>query len=245
MIKRIRLAMGFLTVLPVNPRKIEPEDLGAAVKYFPIVGLLFAGLVWAVLRLITPLGGKTLAGWLAAFAGAALNGWIHWDGWADTADGMGSRDPQKSLVIMKGSRIGAFGTIALSFLILGKVITLSRLTTVPLGILIGVMTISRWAMVVLLATQPPVSQGLASTFRIERGRRDLIFASLWMLAVIVISDWRNIFLLGISLVLIPWVIRLSRKRFGGITGDLLGATNEMVELTCLIVLSLRFPWWNW
>lgn len=245
MIKQIRLAVGFLTVLPVNPREIEPEDLEAAVKYFPIVGVLFAGVVWVVLHLLTPLGGKALAGWLAAFAGAALNGWIHWDGWADTADGLGRRDPQKSLVIMKDSRIGAFGAMALIFLIMGKVITLARLTTVPLGILIGVMTISRWAMVVILATQPAASQGLAGTFRIKRGRRDLALASLGMLVVIAISDWRNFLLLGISPVLIWGMIRLSRKRFGGITGDLLGATNELVELTCLVLLSLRFPWWNW
>ena len=120
----LRVAIGFLTIFPVGPDQLQPEDLGNSVKFFPAVGAVFGLITWGLLQLFSKIFTTNIAAWLTVFIGAAVNGYIHWDGFADTADGLGSRDPQKSLTIMKDSRVGSFGVIALVFLILGKIFTI-------------------------------------------------------------------------------------------------------------------------
>jgi adenosylcobinamide-GDP ribazoletransferase len=238
--KSLRIAIGFLTIIPVNPRNFEDGDLSAAVKFFPVVGLIQGSFIWGLLHILPRIFPVGIAVWLTVFAGAFLNGFIHWDGFADTADSLGSRNPEKSLAIMKDSRLGAFGGIALSFLILGKIFALMQLTEVSVLVIISIAVLSRWGMAVMLYTQPPVSQGLLHSFRFSTPRRDLGIATGLMIILASAARMNGLLFLGITMVVLFLLNWLIRKRWGGVTGDILGASNELIELACFLALNFKF-----
>lgn len=239
MLRRIRTALGFLTVLPASPREYRETDLGNAVMVFPLVGLVYALLTWGSLQLLGKWFAAPVAAWLTVFATGALNGWIHWDGFADMADGLGSRDKGKSLAIMKDSRLGAFGGIALCFLILGKTLLLAKPGGFGLAVCCAVFTLSRWGMAVLIYTQPSVSQGLLQVFQGTNRTAGLISSSLLTLAVLWFSGLLSLILLAATCIALIGAGLTARRRFGGITGDVLGAANELIELTCLFILNIK------
>jgi adenosylcobinamide-GDP ribazoletransferase len=240
MIKALRTAIGFLTILPVSPKEISSRDFGASVAVFPLVGLVFALLYWLGVKGLGRILPPEIAAWLTVFGAVVLNGAIHWDGFADTADGLGGHTPEQRRQVMKDSRLGAFGGIALLFLALGKVLTLSHLAGTPFPLLLCAPVLSRWAMAVLLYTQPSVSQGLLRMFEIGDRHAGIFTATLWM-GILVGMGWPySLWLLGVAgiiiLLLIPWI----RRTFGGLTGDILGAANELVELLILVgLVALR------
>ncbi len=239
MIRNLRVAIGFLTRLPVSPPDIQPDDLGQSVKYFPLVGVIYGALTWGLLQLLSRFFVPEIAAWLTVFGGAFLNGCIHWDGFSDTADGLGSNDPAKSLTIMKDSRLGAFGGMALIFLILGKIFAIKELLHVPLLTFIAVAVLSRWGMTVQIYTQPSVSQGLLKSFQIKNKLRDLLISTILMLILIGFAWPVNLLFLAFTLIVLLVIKPLIKKRFGGITGDILGAVNELIELVCLLGLIIR------
>lgn len=242
MFKTLRTAVGFLTILPVSPKQIEPTDMGRAVALFPLVGVIYAVVAWGSLKLFNYVFSATIAAWLTVFLITVLNGSIHWDGFIDTADGLGGRTPEQSRAIMKDSRMGAFGGIALGFLIIGKIILLKSLTYHSLGILVGVFSISRWAMAFQIYTQPSVSEGLLKNFQITDRRSGLLTASGLALLMIVWAFPVGFVLIGLASLTLLLINQLVRRKFGGITGDILGATNELVELICLLFLNLKIAW---
>ena len=239
MFKSLRVAVGFLTRLPVNPKEFKPNDLGDAVRFFPLVGIIYGVLTWGLLLLGTRWMTIRIAAWVTVFAGAFLNGCIHWDGFADTADGLGSSEPKRSLMIMKDSRLGAFGGMALVFLIIGKIVTLQGLSTYSLAVFIAVATLSRWGMAIQMYTQPSVSKGLLQAFQTQNVRRDCWVATILMVIIISFAGWLSLLLLATVLATLAMVNLFIRKRFGGITGDILGATNELLELVCWLVLNIK------
>jgi adenosylcobinamide-GDP ribazoletransferase len=243
-LKDLRAAVGFLTVLPVGPREMEPVNFSNSIKYFPLVGAFNGFITWGLLQCFTKIFPVDIAAWLTVFGGAAFNGYIHWDGWADTADGLGGGNPKKRLEIMKDSRLGAFGTIALIFLILGKILTISKLSGSGPGVFIGIAALSRWAMALQIYIMPSVSQGLLRSFQADgRARRykyyDLGIATLLMLVALMFGWPYGLVLLGVTAVILLAIYPLIKMKFGGITGDILGAGNELVELVCLLTLNLK------
>ena len=243
MLRHFRTALGFLTIFPVSPSDIHSEDLGEAVKYFPLVGVVYGCVLWGVLWCFSRLFSMNIAAWLTTFIGAALNGLIHWDGFADTADGLGSRDPQKSLLIMKDSRLGAFGAIALGFLIFGKVSTIAAILPAGICTAIIIFSLSRWVMALQICTQPWVSQGLLQSFTMRRKSQDLVIATFFVAAIIIWGWWSHApyiwILLPVILLFTALLNWLIKRRFGGITGDILGASNELIELIGLLILNIK------
>ncbi len=240
-IRALRTAVGFLTVLPVSPRRAEAADFGRAVGFFPVAGLFFGLLFWVGLHGLGRIMPLTVAAWLTVFASAWLNGAIHWDGFADTADGLGGGSPERRLAIMKDSRLGAFGGMALNCLILGKILMLPQLFDQPLPLLVLVPVVSRWGMACFLTTQPSVSQGLLRIFQIPNQTAVLVTATVLMLLAALWAGPRSVIILLVAVValgaLAPWI----RRRFGGITGDILGATNEILELLGWLALLIKLP----
>lgn len=239
MLRSLRVAIGFLTILPVSPKDLKPIDLGDSVKYFPLVGTLLGGIIWGLWWLFGRIFPESIAAWLTIFGGAALTGFIHWDGWADTADGLGGKDPQKSLMIMKDSRLGAFGAIAISFLILGKVLMTPKLMATGIYTSLSLFTLSRWVMAFQIYTQPSVSQGLLQSFQITRKYLDLGIAT-GIMAIVIVFGWPySLIILAATLVILPVMNWAIKQKFTGITGDILGAGNELVELIGLLMLNIK------
>jgi len=241
--RQLRLAIGFLTRLPAGvPARVEPVEIGRCMALFPLVGLLIGGLLLAVevglagLLLPRSVGDALLLALLALLTGA-----LHLDGFADLCDGIGAgRDRATTLRIMKDSHIGAFGAVGLVLLVLVKYQALSAVpATIKLPALLLMPVAGRWAAVALAVTLPYLRgpEGTGSAFATHAGRRELLLATLILVAIAT-----GLFqLAGLVLVAIAagtaalfglWI----KYRLGGVTGDVLGAAVEVLEVVSLLIM---------
>lgn len=241
----LRQALLFLTVLPLTASAGSVQQLGRSMAYFPLVGLglglLLAGVHQLLLLLVPPAVGALLVLLLLIYATGAL----HLDGVADTADGMyGIRDRASRLRIMKDSRVGAMGVVALLCLLLLKVVAL---TAVPPAmrwqVLIALPVVGRWMMVALAVLAPYARSegGTGSIFVEGVGRRELAMATLILAAVLLglFQLWGLTLLAALILAVIA-VERYFRIRLGGVTGDILGAVCEWSEALFLLLCSAAY-----
>lgn len=239
----VRQALLFLTVLPLPAGPPgSARELGRSLAYFPLIGLglglLLAGANHAVGLFFPPSVCALLVLLLLIFVTGAL----HLDGVADTADGMyGIRDRATRLRIMKDSRVGAMGVVALLCLLLLKVVTLTALPAVAQWqVLIALPVVGRWMMVALAVLAPYARSegGTGSVFVEEAGRRELGIATLILAAVLLgfFRLWGLTLLAALVLVVIA-LERYFRRRLGGVTGDILGAVCEWSEALFLLLAS--------
>ena len=150
-------AIGYFTRLPVPvPGWVgySPDGLARAARYLPLIGLLVGGVGALVFWLASQIWAQPVAVVLSMVATIALTGAFHEDGLADTADGLGGGwDKAKILAIMKDSRVGSYGVIAVVLALLGK---FALLSTLPAGevvvALIAGHAVSRFCAVSLMAT---------------------------------------------------------------------------------------------
>ena len=223
-----------LTRLPVaRLTRLYPAER-ACVWAYPLVGALVGGagaaVLWAALALRVP---PAIAAILALAATMALTGALHEDGLADMADGFGGgATPARKLEIMRDSRIGSYGTLALILSVGVRVAALSACSHPALALLLaGVL--GRGAMVGVLATMGPArSDGL--TARLGDAGRLPILAGIAIAAAA--SLLAPAALLAAALAAYA-VMRLARRQVGGYTGDVLGAAEQCVECAVLIVLT--------
>jgi len=235
-------AVQFLTVVPIR-KAYEADEIGRGAVWFPVVGLLI-GLAAAAVYGLTEayLFPRLVAQVLGIVALAAASGGFHLDGLADSADGMLSARPrERALEIMRDSRIGTMGTLALLTVLglkSGALVTLSHEATLHALILAPVA--GRCMLVLGLARQPYARPegGLASVFLVHRRVWQGWWALLFLVAVAAtLFGWA-----GLAIGLAVWVVTLAfnaycRRRIGGITGDTLGAACELAELTVLLAAS--------
>jgi adenosylcobinamide-GDP ribazoletransferase len=253
-LRDLSLAIRFLTILPVisfppsnNTNQNEEalaENLANSMAFFPLVGMLMGALLVFLRRLFYYLPVSSLVGdTLVLIFWIWLSGGLHLDGFADSVDGfLGGHNKEEILKIMKDSSTGAKGVVALVSLLLLKFVLLVEM---PLFLkdaaLFFTPTIGRWSMVIAAFLGKParLKNSMGKLFMDYVSWREVIFASLTM-AVIGILLFRLYFLplvmVGIGLVLL--ILKYSQKRIGGISGDILGAINEIIEVFCLLVIYL-------
>lgn len=242
MLTEFFVALQFLTI--VRLRDALPFDdatLGKAGAFFPTVGLLIGCTVWVLDQGLSTLFSSTLSTVFVLIALIVLSRGLHLDGLADSADGLfGSSDPQRSLVIMKDSRIGVFGALALFCLILLKIRALDLLLDGGrnTALLVGPM-FGRWACVVMAYSAPPArEEGLGAFFIRGVQFRELVLASLFTFIVGFFLSGALVFVLfGTLTALSVGVTRYCTRRLGGVTGDTLGAMGELVETAAFCLLS--------
>ena len=234
------LALTFLTKLPWPWRGPADETaLARSMFWFPwvgaVLGLIFWG-AWAGLHRGLPAPAAaavllTLTVW--------VTGGLHLDGLADTADGLGGgRTPEEALAIMKDSRVGAFGVLSLILGLVLKFSLLLSLATQTSGTraLLLFPIISRWSMVLLAYLSPyaRAEGGLGQAMTLGVSPRVLMGAGLsagGLSLLILGAPGLVLFIIAAALV---WLGSLYfQRRLGGITGDILGATNEVVEVLVL------------
>lgn len=241
----LRLAVGFLTRLPVGALpEVSAARLGRGMAFFPLVGLLLGGILAAGDAVLAHLLPRMVGDALLLTVLALATGALHLDGFADLCDGVGGgRDRAAALRIMKDSSIGAFGAVGLILLLLVK---FAALTSLPAAVkpaaLLLMPVAGRWAPVLLTVTLPYLRgpEGTGAAFAAHAGRRELILASLTLLAVaaglfrlqgVVLTGGVALGAAGFGL----WI----KRRLGGVTGDVMGAAVEVLEvLTLLLVLVL-------
>lgn len=238
-------AIRFFTRLPV-PGWVghSSEALERSSRYFPAVGLIVGGvaaLVFVLSSLILP---KTLAVLASMASTLYVTGAFHEDGWSDMVDGFGGGwDKPQILTIMKDSRIGSFGAVALVILLLAKFCALLEidLLMIPVSLIAG-HAFSRLCAVSLLRTLEYVrDEGKSKPLATGIGRGELAFAALTALLPLLFLPFQQAVIGVVFAVLATlWLARMFKRRIGGYTGDCLGATQQLAEVAFYWGLLCRF-----
>jgi adenosylcobinamide-GDP ribazoletransferase len=241
MLRPFLCAISFLTRIPVRGASFSEPEVARSAGFFAWVGALIGALLWA-LAALTPHLGERLTGLLCVAAWAALTGGLHLDGLADAIDGLsgGRGQPARTLEIMRDSRIGAHGALALVLVVALKAYALERLLSLnPVGLWLAPV-LARFLCTLLIVGFPYAREsGLGAAFRGRVGLRELalgvppLAASLWLAGPSAI--WG--LLLGSAAAL--WLSLRFRRLLAGLTGDVYGAAIELAEAACLLGLCLR------
>ncbi len=237
-------AVQFLTRLPTPRLKaFAPDWITRAARYFPLAGQLvglISAAVWLAARQLLP---ALPAAVLAVAAGVLATGGFHEDGLADTADGLGGgQDRQSRLVIMKDSRLGAFGALALGLALSLKITLLAGMAPWAGALALFVAHGgARAAAVVVMAALPYAGDEDAAKIKpVPQG------VKAWEAGLaLALGGWPILFLgapravLGIILTsgasgAVAW---LARRLIGGVTGDVLGGVEQVAEIALLMAAA--------
>lgn len=251
------VATQFLTRLPVPElRDYQPQWLHQSSRHFPAVGLLIGLLCAGVFWLGCVLFGPLVAAVVSTAFGIKLTGAFHEDGLADTCDGLGGGlTRERTLTIMKDSRLGTFGTLGLVMAVLLKV---SLLASMPTALALIALVVghcgSRLLCISLIALLPyggelehakakPMAQQLTLVQGVIGalwlGLALLIAGMMWPTAMAAIPAWQWSLTLMLAVFATDHMRRLLRRRLNGYTGDGLGATQQLSELAIYAGLALQ------
>jgi adenosylcobinamide-GDP ribazoletransferase len=255
LLRELRLgfvALQFLTRVPA-PRWVgfEPEWLNASARHFPLVGALVGAVGAAVLLTASMWWPPAVAAVLALAATVSITGAFHEDGLADTFDALGGAvSRERALAIMKDSRIGSYGAVAL-FVVLGaRAGLMAALCTGPWTGAVAALVLShafgRSAAVALMASLPyagDAEHAKAKPLATSIGPAEWTMASGWALALGAIAvasgsltaSRAGLVLLTAAAVVLSMRLWL-RRRLGGYTGDTLGASEQITEVAVLLAL---------
>ncbi|MEG3159266.1 adenosylcobinamide-GDP ribazoletransferase [Sphingomonas sp. LB2R24] len=231
--KRLIIAFGFLTRLPMLGVDVEAEDFAAAIRCYPVVGLAI-GLIVAAAGWLGTLVDPWTGACAALLAWIAVTGALHLDGLADLADGLGAAhgDRTRLLAVMADPHIGSFGVVAIVGQVLAKLVLLHAagmgwtLILVPCAARMGPLV---WAR--LLPPLRPGGLGAAVAGAVRT--RDLLGWGL-VLALAAVAVPALVALPLLTLGVAAWL----RRTLGGVTGDAHGAGIEIVETGLLVALSV-------
>ena len=237
MLKDLRLAIGFLTVLPLAPG--GAVQMGPSRAYFPLVGLalgaILAGLDFAARQALPP----QVVGAVLVAALLVLTRAIHTEGFLDACDGLfGGYSQERRMEILRDTHVGAFAVAGGIALLLLKWTLLTGLPDgMRAGLLIGFPCLSRFGMLSTMAAFSYVrSEGLGTAFETGTSRWQVAFglATAATAGGLLVGP-AGLLLLGaaiaVSLGLGWWTSRM----LGGMTGDIYGAVNEVVEVAVLLM----------
>jgi adenosylcobinamide-GDP ribazoletransferase len=203
--------------------------------WFPLVGAGIGGAVGgAAAALDGPLG-SLLAAALALALGAVLTGALHLDGLADSADALGGRTREQALEIMRDHRIGAYGATALLFDVLIKLAALAALTS-HVGAVVAAGALSRAAPVVLAAALPYARSGPGTGASLGTAARSRAAGAVVLAVVLAfaLEHGDGLVLAAGAAAAVAVVLVVCRRWLGGVTGDTLGASSELVEAAVLV-----------
>ena len=242
------VATQLLTRLPVRRGTVDDADLRAAVGFFPVVGIGVAASGLAVRAAAGPLLGPWPATILAVLSTILVTGALHEDGLADSADGLwGAWSPEQRIEIMRDSGLGTYGATAL-ILTLGLRVSLlapldlQRYATAELA----AHVVGRAAGVALAASLPPVGDPrIAAKVIGPTGTVTTVVVAMTGFAAAAVGGGRWWWtLIGVSALAVVVMRRWARRRLGGLTGDVLGATIQVAHLAVLaaIVALDRAGW---
>lgn len=255
----ILVAIQFLTRIPVPSfNHYDPQWLHQSSRYFPAVGLLIgilcASVFWLGSILFTPL----VAAVISTAFGIKLTGAFHEDGLADSCDGLGGGlTRERTLEIMKDSRLGTYGVLGLVSALLLKI---SLLAAMPLSVAIVALiighTASRLLCISLLTLLPyggEIEHAKAKPMAQQLTPLQALYSSGWLILAIVLvtiifpntmqqiglGKW--LLALVLALIATDYMRRLLRRRLDGYTGDGLGATQQLSEIAIYVGLAATVP----
>jgi len=226
--KRLIVAIQFLTRLPAPRIEASAEDFAASMRWFPAVGLIIGAIValggWAGEQIDPRLGAL-----LALLLWVGVSGALHLDGLGDIADGCGAahKDRDRVLAVLADPHMGSFAVVAITLQLLAKLVLITlllerglwvALLLVPMAARVGPLCWARWL--------PPLHQGLGARFSDAIRPIDVaIWGALILIIALFVPAWP---LLATALLIPLWGWWIGHK-LGGISGDGHGAGIEVVE----------------
>jgi len=247
MVWRLDCQMAAMILTRVPMHIDYPNDRKIAMSYwaFPLVGILVAGIsaIPGVILLLAGVPPLAVGAVMLAVA-ALITGGMHEDGLADIADSLGGYDQASRLQIMRDSRIGAFGVIALVLILVIQLACLAELATQGVNVLIGAWlaaaVLSRAMMALQAWSYPPPDQtGLAHSVGSPDQNTMLIALGLGLGLAILLSGSLMVFLAAGFAVLTTFLIGAAFNwHLGGINGDGLGATQMLSSAVIFMVMAI-------
>jgi adenosylcobinamide-GDP ribazoletransferase len=245
---RLALAFQFLTIIPWPRSEVrQPEDLGASMAWYPIVGAALGGLLMGVHLVGAAIFPDGVLRPILVVLLVILSGGLHLDGFADVCDGFyAGRTKTDALRIMKDPHLGTMGVVGIVNVLIMKVVLLSYL---PAAILASALlifpAISRGGMVwgMWMAPYARLEGGTGETFfRTLAGRH--VWTATLLLSVwgLLCAGWPAVIVLLCGVGATKIFVEYCNRRIGGMTGDTLGALNELLEL---LTLMLYYPLSRW
>ncbi|MFR9753219.1 adenosylcobinamide-GDP ribazoletransferase [Nocardia sp. 004] len=243
----LRLAISWLTVLPIRgPDVVDRTAAGSAIRLAPVVGVLLgtgaAGLLWV---LVQAGASAALAGLLAVGGLALATRGMHLDGLADTMDGLGSYGPpERARQIMKSGGAGPFGVAGIVFAIGIPAMSFAALADSGrwFGVVLAVMTGRVAAVLACRASTAAPGTGFGA---LVAGTQSAFVAVAWSVATVTVAvsavpdrPWLGPLAVVLALAAAAVLVGHCVRRFGGLSGDVLGAAVETAVALSAVVLSL-------
>lgn len=247
MITALASAFAFGTVLPF--RSPQPGVGRSTVTALPVVGstlgLVAAALLWAGSWAFG--AHSLLAGLLAVAALALLTRGLHLDGLADTADGLGCYGtPERALSVMRDGSAGPFGVAAVVVVVVAQICGFAALASGPAGAAAAVSAVAAGRVAAVLATRRGVASAPGSVLGAQvAGSQSPLVLAAWAGAVAALSvmatprPWQGPLVVLVALTAAAVLVRHCVRRFGGITGDVLGAAIEVATTVAVVGLAIR------
>jgi adenosylcobinamide-GDP ribazoletransferase len=248
-VRALALALSWLTVLPVHTGEPSARTAAGALRWAPLVGAMLGAAAGALVLGLTVLGVPPLVGGLLAvgFLGLATRG-MHLDGLADTVDGLGCYGPpERALAVMKDGGAGPFAVVTL-IVVLGS--QAAALASLQPGLLVGGAALAGavgragFAWVARRGIPAARPGGLGATVA---GSQPGWVAPLWWLvlaalgALLVPARWPGVLAVGLAAAVVVGLSRHTARRFGGMSGDVLGAASELAVTVVLVTISAAQP----
>lgn len=239
MIRPCMLAVQFLTRLPTPQyESVDARDMGRTIGCFPLAGALIGGILYLVAQALMGVVATPVAAILVVAMWAMITGALHLDGLADMADGWlgGHGDHARALSIMRDSRLGTGGVVALVVVLLLKwLLTWQALKNAQLWLLMLAPVAGRVAAITLMPVTRYVSeQGLGEAMHRHLSRPMVAMWGVWLLVGIGLGfSWLAT---GTLIAVWLWLRWLMIRITGGMTGDTAGAMTEIMEVAVLLLL---------
>jgi adenosylcobinamide-GDP ribazoletransferase len=249
-LRGVRAAFAFLTAVPVGGFPYSTREWRWASAHFPLIGACLGGALLGVWTGGAQLG-PHVAAVLVAIVAVLLTGALHEDALADTADALGGGGTRERIFeILKDSRIGAYGALAILLSVLLRVALYASLLPLRPALLVAATALARAPCVWLMATLAYVTpenvarnSAIASTTPIQAS-----VATVWSVAVLALLGAVDAIAWGQALAMVAAAAAVGlftawryRARVGGVTGDLLGATVPIAECAMLLAAGLVEP----
>lgn len=238
MLKEIGSVFSFLTIIPTSTASLE--TIAKYMYLFPIVGIAIGLVVGGFGFGLSFIGLEPLiVGLLVVAAIALITGIHHTDGLADFADGlMAKGTKEKKLEAMKDLSTGSAGIVTVVLYIVGMIIALSLAEGYLLFQAILVSEImAKFSMVLLASTGKSAAPGSNSPFvQLMKDKKKLVASiALTIIPLVIVAGSTGMIVFASGIILTFFIGSISARSFGGITGDVLGATNELTRLSSLLI----------
>jgi adenosylcobinamide-GDP ribazoletransferase len=240
MLSGFRRAVGFLTRVPVRAAVAGPRDLATALPWFGVVGALVGaatGGVYALSRLALP---PFVSAVFAVATSAIITGAFHEDGLGDVADAFGGGYDRESVErILRDSRQGTFGVLAICAAFLARVALVGRLPDARAWVALGAAGALSRGFAVAVMWLAPAAEASSLGASAGAGARMIQFALGVAVAAVIAAvaiGWWIVAAVVIGAVVATWMVWLAMRKLGGVNGDVLGAVQQLTEIATLAVV---------